>query len=328
MIIGGAGYLGSVLSELLLSRGFQVRVFDDLTYGDSGISDFYANPNFELMEGSVSEINNLIKSIEGVGSVIDLAAIVGDPASSIDPKKTIKINYHSTRTIANICKDYGVNRLIFASTCSVYGVSTKPGEFLREDDDLNPVSLYAQTKIDSESVLLEMSDKDFKPIIFRMGTLFGLSKRMRFDLAVNIMSAKAFFEDKVTVFDGDQYRPFLHLKDAALAYLKAITHPIDEIKGGAYNIGSNNLNYKLKEVGNIISEIADCDIDIRSEEKDPRSYCVNFDKFQNDFSFECSSSIEDSVRELIGIFNSGKYQDFYSKKYSNFKYLSEVWDVK
>jgi len=243
-------------------------------------------------------------------------------------KKTIKINYHSTKTIADICKSYSVKRLIFASTCSVYGVSTKPGEYLKEDGDLNPVSLYAQTKIDSEKILLQMSNENFKPVIFRMGTLFGLSKRMRFDLAVNIMSAKAFFEDKVTVFDGDQYRPFLHIKDASLAYLKAITHPIDEIKGGAYNIGSNNLNYKLKEVGNIISEIADSDIEIISEEKDPRSYCVNFDKFHNDFSFECSYSIEDSVEELINIFKSGKYQDFYSKKYSNFKYLSEIWDNK
>jgi len=229
LVIGGAGYIGSVLCRKLLRSGYRVRVLDTLTYGDAGIEELRTDDFFTLIEGDMRSIETIMLAIDGADAVMHLGAIVGEPATEIDPRRTLELNYHATKLVADICKYHQINRFVFASTCSTYG--KQDGELADETSELNPVSLYARTKIRSEEALLDMATDNFSPTIIRMATVYGLSPRMRFDLVVNILSAKAHFEDEIPIFGGDQYRPNVHVRDAAQAYVDCLETPIEDVGG-------------------------------------------------------------------------------------------------
>ena len=323
LVIGGAGYLGSVLSRKLLQAGYKVRILDNLTYGDEGIKDLHAENNFEFVNGDMRDISTVVEAIKGMDAVIHLAAIVGDPASALSPQKTIEINYLATKLIAEVCKYHQINRFIFASTCSVYGASLTPEVRLDENSTLNPVSLYAEMKLKSEEALLEMADSNFAPTIFRMATLYGFSSRMRFDLVVNLLTAKAVFDDKITIFGGSQWRPNLHVEDAAEAFIKCLEAPIEKIKGDIFNVGSNEQNYQIARIGEIINDIIpDAKIEI-VEKEDERDYNVSFDKINKNVGYRAKKSIEDGVAEIKNAIEEGKIKNYADNKYSNYKYLYE-----
>ena len=322
LVIGGAGYLGSVLSRELLKRNYSVRVLDNLTYGNIGLKELYKEKKFEFFEGDMRSIENIVDAIKDADAVIHLGALVGDPASAITPQKTLEINHHSTKMIAEVCKYHQINRFIFASTASVYGRSLKPGEALTEDSDLNPVSLYARTKIESEKALLESMDENFSPTILRMATLFGYSPRMRFDLVVNILSAKGYFKKEIPIFGGEQYRPLVHVKDAANAYIKCLEAPIKKIRGEIFNIGSNRLNYKISDLGMEIKKIIpDATINIQKEDEDQRSYYVNFNKINEILKYKPKYSVADGIKELVSKFMKGDFGNYADESYSNYKSL-------
>ena len=237
LVVGGAGYLGSVLCRKLLDMDYRVRVLDNLIFGDHGITELYPHPKFEFINGDMRNIQTVMNAVKGTDAVIHLAAIVGDPASALDPQETIEVNYLGTRLLAEICRYSQVNRFIFASTCSVYGASINPNTKINEKSQLNPVSLYAEMKLKSEQGILELADENFSPTILRMATLYGLSPRMRFDLVVNLLTAKAGSDKKITIFGGDQWRPLLHVKDAADAYIRCLDMPIHQIGGDILNVG-------------------------------------------------------------------------------------------
>jgi nucleoside-diphosphate-sugar epimerase len=269
-------------------------------------------------------IEAVTDAITGVDAVIHLGALVGDPASGINPQKTLEMNYHSTYMIASICKYHQINRFIFASTCSVYGRSHDSETLLDEEDELNPVSLYAKTKIESEQALLDMADGNFSPSIFRMATIYGLSQRMRFDLVVNILNAKAHFEDVVPIFGGKQYRPNIHVRDAAKAYAAALEAPIKDVGGEVFNVGSNEQNYKIEEIGKKISEVyPDSDIDWHREKEDERSYQVDFTKIYETLEYEVEETIESASREIKEALEAGRFEDYTDEKYSNYKTLED-----
>lgn len=322
LVIGGAGYLGSVLIRKLLKRGYCVRILDNLLFGDAGIKDLYGHENFEFIKGDVRSIEPIIEGIKGIDAVIHLAALVGDPASNINPQKTLEINYHSTKMIAEICKYHQINRFIFASTCSVYGKSSKPGEPLLEDSELNPVSLYARTKIESEKALLKAMDENFSPTIFRMATIYGLSPRMRFDLVINILTAKAYFGKNIPIYGGKQYRPVIHVEDATDAYIKCLEIPLDQVRGEIFNLGSNRQNYKIKDVGMIINKcIPEAKIDIQQGKTDQRSYYVSFDKTKKILNFDTKLNIDDGVKQIIKEMKKGRFRNYEDSIYSNYKSL-------
>jgi nucleoside-diphosphate-sugar epimerase/CBS domain-containing protein len=324
LVIGGAGYVGSALCRVLLDRGYQVRVLDNAVYGTHGIDSLRENEQFTFIEGDMRSIEAVTDAITGVDAVIHLGALVGDPASGINPQKTLEMNYHSTYMIASICKYHQINRFIFASTCSVYGRSHDSETLLDEEDELNPVSLYAKTKIESEQALLDMSDGNFSPSIFRMATIYGLSQRMRFDLVVNILNAKAHFEDVVPIFGGKQYRPNVHVRDAAKAYAAALEAPIKDVGGEVFNVGSNEQNYKIEEIGKKISEVyPDSDIDWHREKEDERSYQVDFTKIYETLEYEVEETIESASREIKEALEAGGFEDYTDEKYSNYKTLED-----
>ncbi|MCX6706679.1 MAG: SDR family oxidoreductase, partial [Candidatus Woesearchaeota archaeon] len=231
-----------------------MRVLDCLFYGEEPIRELYDNPDFELMKGSTLNVEHVVEAMKDVGAVVHLAELVGDPLCALDSEQTLKINYLATKVVADVCKYFQINRFIYMSSCSVYGASEEDKR-LDENSQLNPVSLYAKMKIQSERAILGMVDDNFSPCIFRLATVHGLSPRMRFDLVVNIMTAKAVFEKEITVFGGNQWRPNVYVGDVGEAIIKALEAPIKEIKGEIINIGSDEQNYRIIDIGKMVNRI-------------------------------------------------------------------------
>ncbi|MFC4542222.1 NAD-dependent epimerase/dehydratase family protein [Halosolutus amylolyticus] len=321
LVIGGAGYIGSVLSRRLLEAGYEVRVLDSLLYGRHGIEALLDHDRFTLIEGDMRTIDTVVEGIRGADAVVHLGALVGDPASSIDSQKTLEMNYHAVTLAASICKYHQVNRFIFASTCSVYG-RDENDDLLTEASALNPVSLYAKTKIESEQALLEMADANFSPTILRMATIYGLSPRMRFDLVVNILTAKAHETGDVPVFGGNQFRPNVHVADAAGAFIDCLEAPINDVSSEVFNVGSTEQNYRIAEVGEMIAEcFPEASIEWHPENEDERSYRVDFSKIESTLDYDVERTIPDGCREIKEALEESRFSDYTDPRYSNYKTL-------
>jgi len=325
LVVGGAGYLGSVLCRKLLEKKYFVKVLDNLTYGYQGIKELYDNPKFEFIKGDMRDIHTVVNAVKNVDAVIHLAAIVGDPASTLNPEETIEINYFGTRMLAEICKYSQINRFIFASTCSVYGASKTPNTRINENSKLNPVSLYAEMKLKSEQGILELVDENFSPTILRMATLYGLSPRMRFDLVVNTLTIKALKEKKFYIFGGEQWRPNLHVNDASEAYIKCLETPIQKVKGAVFNVGSSKENYKIVDIGKTVKKlIPDANMIIDEKNVDKRNYNVLFKKIEEQLNYKTNYTIKDGILEIIDAVKKGEFQDYRDIKYSNYQFLQKI----
>lgn len=321
LVVGGAGYLGSILCPKLLNKGYKVRVLDNLTYGNEGIKELYSHPDFEFLKGDIRNISEVIDAIKGVDAVIHLAAIVGDPACLTDPRGTIEINYLATKSIAEVCKFNQINKFLFASTCSVYGANKTP-EKLTENSPLNPLSLYAETKLKSEEGILELADENFFPTIFRFATLCGVSPRMRFDLVINLLTARAMRNKKITIFGGRQWRPNLDVSDAAEACLKWLESPIEKSGGEIFNIGENQQNYRILQIGKTICKtIPGTKIEVKKEKGDIRDYNVSFNKVSKILNFKSKKRIEKSILDIKKLLKIKKIKEFNHPKYNNYRFL-------
>ena len=319
LVVGGAGYLGSVLCKRLIQKGYLVKVLDNLTYTEDGLKNLINHSNFEFIKGDICNVNDVVNAIKDVDAVIHLAAIVGDEACATNPEETIKTNYFATRFLAEVCKYSMVNRFIFASSCSVYGSSDK---CQNETSETHPLSLYAEMKLKSEEAVLSMADDLFSPVVFRMATLFGLSDRMRFDLVVNTLTVKATFEKQIKIFGGEQWRPFLHVLDASEAYIKCLETPIEKISGQVFNIGSGSFNYTINSIANFIkiilpeTEIIKCE-----QSSDKRNYSVSFEKSEKVFDLNPKVSVEKGIYEISQEIKNGGFKNYKNPKYSNYAYL-------
>ena len=325
LIIGGAGYVGSQLVGDLLQKGYQVRIIDNFLFGDQSISELRNHKNFEVVTGDFRNIETLYNSLRDVDTVVHLAGIVGDPACSLNDDLTVEINVTSTNTIAEICKVLGIQRFIFASSCSVYG-QMKGKTPLRETSPLAPASLYAKSKIASENILLAKSNHAFRPTILRFPTLFGLSPRPRFDLVVNILAAHAKEYGKINIFGASQWRPFAHVRDISKAIMAVIQAPINVVGGEIFNVGSNRQNQQIMDIADMIKTILpETEVLVNeTDESDERNYYVNFDKFNNALNVELNISIEKGIREIIEAIAAKKIDDFSKSSYSNLKTTKQL----
>ena len=315
LIVGGAGYLGSILCRKLIKAGYKVRVLDLLLFGKESLKELLSHPSFELVEGDMRNITTVVSALKGINAVVNLAAIVGDPACQKYPESAIETNYLANKLLAEACKYHQINRFVYASTCSVYGIGNGK---LDENSALNPVSLYARSKIKSEEAILSLMDENFSPCILRMSTLYGLSPRMRFDLVVNTMTMKAVTEGKITVFGGKQFRPLLHTSDAADAYIKCLKAPIDKIKGQIFNVGSDDQNYRISEIGKKVKSIVkDAELIINEDSSDPRYYLVSFKKINKQLGFATNVTIPFAVKEIKKTLDSGLIKDVKQPRYYN-----------
>jgi nucleoside-diphosphate-sugar epimerase len=320
LVIGGAGYVGCWLIRRLLEEGKSVRVLDNAVYGLDPIRDLLQNPRVEYLNGDCRNIQDVVKAVRGVSSIVHLAAIVGDPACEIDHKTTIEINYAATRMIVEVAKGYGVERFLFASSCSVYGATD---EIMDEDSKVEPVSLYGQLKVAAEQALLEAASDDFHPVLLRFATVFGLSNRPRFDLVVNLLSAKAWQDGVITIYNGEQWRPFVHVKDLSEAIILLLSAPLRAVSQQTFNVGDNSLNHTLTEVGEVIRRVFPGTRIEGVENADKRNYRVNFDKIQKRLGFRCRYHLEDGVREIKAAFDSSAIDNYKNIRFSNLGFLRQ-----
>lgn len=321
LVIGGAGYIGSALLPKLLKRGYHVRLLDLFLFGRDPIAHVVGHPNLEIVQADFRNVDKIVQAMREVEEVIHLGAIVGDPACSLDQELTVEVNLMATRMIAEVAKGSGIRRFSFASTCSVYGACD---HILNERSGLNPISLYARSKLASEKILLSMANDSFSPVILRFGTVYGLSGRTRFDLVINLLTAKAVREGKITVFGGGQWRPFLHVDDVALAVCKATEAPTELVHGQIFNVGSNEQNYRLVDVANLIHKIAPkAEVVDMGADTDFRNYRVDFTKISTKLGFVPQWTVEAGIEQVIAALENGEVSDYRDPMYSNVKFLSE-----
>ncbi|OGH56858.1 MAG: hypothetical protein A3G34_11685 [Candidatus Lindowbacteria bacterium RIFCSPLOWO2_12_FULL_62_27] len=319
LVTGGAGYLGSHLVRMLLDRGDEVTVLDKLCYGDAGVRDLRGRAGFSLVTGDICNIGDVVKAIQGRDAVVALAAIVGDPACNLSETDTLNTNYESTKVLVEISKYYKIQRLVFTSSCSVYGANSNLE--LNEGSKLEPISLYARTRIMSEQVLFKEAES-MPFVILRLATLFGHSPRMRFDLVINHLTARAVNEGRIQIYGGDQWRPFVHVQDAARAILAVLGAEEGQVRSEIFNVGANGLNFKIARLPDFFLPIfKDLRVEQHPSMEDARDYRVNFDKIAALTGFKPQKSIADGIREMAEAFRSGQIRDFRDDVYYNVKYL-------
>jgi nucleoside-diphosphate-sugar epimerase len=310
LVIGGLGYIGSGVVLDLLKNGEKVSVLDCCMYGDDVLKKFNKFSNFNFIKGYASDVIKLGKLLRENSKVVHLAGLVGDPACALSEGDTRYFNIKTTNIIKELCFEYEIQRLIFASSCSVYG---KTDELCYENSSTNPVSLYAKTKLDSEKELLE-SKIDTK--ILRFSTIFGPAERLRFDLVVNLFIAQAYYDKKITVFGGDQIRPFLHVQDASNSIKNFINYKMTGTQE-IYNVGCDKLNYTINEIAKLIEKnVKGSTIVLSSENVDARNYAVSFKKYNNIFKNENFTTVHESIDQFNRIFEGNKI-DYKKNIYSN-----------
>lgn len=321
LVVGGAGYIGSLLVERLLEKGYRVRVLDSLLYGEEALRPVRNHPDFDLIVGDCRNIQDVVRAVGGVDAIIHLAAIVGDPACEQDQGPALETNYAATRMLIEIAKGHGVSRFLFASSCSVYGATDVE---MDENAAVMPVSLYGQTKVDSERALLDSSGDTFHPTILRFATVFGLGYRPRFDLVVNLLTAKAKQEGVITIFNGQQWRPFIHVRDLVEATVRVLEMPVRMASGEVFNVGDSRLNHTLTEVAEVIQS-AFPNVRIENiDNADRRNYRVNFDKLLSRTGFRARYSVRDGVEEIRKAFDDRLITDYTDLRYHNQRYLKAI----
>jgi nucleoside-diphosphate-sugar epimerase len=314
LVLGGAGYLGSVVVAQLLDRGFKIRVLDSFLFGEKALDSVRAHPNCSLIRGDVRDIGAVVQAMKGCDAVVHLAAIVGDPACDENKQLAVEVNRAATRMLVDVARGCGVRRFLFASSCSVYGAS----EFcLDESSVLNPLSVYAQTKVDSENILLAAKTASFAPTVLRLGTLFGLSPRMRFDLVVNLFVARAISAGRITIVNEDQWRPFLHVLDAERAMLACLEAPAGAVAGEIFNVGSSELNLRIGDLGQAVARAIPNTEIAKIENDDRRNYRVSFEKIERALGFECEKTLQFGVGEICEAIRSGAIDDFTTDEFNN-----------
>ncbi|MCH7959812.1 MAG: aminotransferase class I/II-fold pyridoxal phosphate-dependent enzyme [Candidatus Hydrogenedentes bacterium] len=298
VVTGGAGYLGCKLVPLLLDEGHDVVLFDRFCFGEEPIRAFADHPKCTVVRGDLRQLAKSPHLLDGAEAIAHLAGLANDPSCDLDPETTLNVNVDATRRLAEMALGAGVGRFVFASSCSVYGDSAL--EVVDEQSPVNPVSAYAESKVEAENLLLGMKSDRFEPVITRAATLFGTSPRMRFDLAINQMTATATRNRVINVLGGGkQWRPFIHVADAARAWSALLQAPAAQVSGEIFNLGDDKQNISIADLARQVEpHFSDVTVDVASDDADRRSYRVRFGKLAEVLRFACSVSIDDGIEEV------------------------------
>ena len=317
LVVGGGGYIGTHVVEQLLAKGRSVRVLDRLMFGRKPLQDFLANPRFELIPGDATNVVELVGAMQGASAVVHLAGLVGDPACALDESFTWHENVTATHQIKEAARAFGVRRFIFSSSCSVYGINTVEVD---ETSAVNPVSLYARSKVDSERELLLCADEHFSVTILRFATVFGHSRRPRFDLVANLFTAQAMVDGKITLMGPSQWRPFVHVRDLARGIVAALEANPERMRGQVFNVGDRGLNMTIGQLAALVQKVVSRERPVEIVEmasKDPRNYAGSFEKIRRDLGFEAEMSMESGIEEIVSEFKKGSYGHYKDAVYSN-----------
>ncbi len=303
LVTGGAGYVGSILTNELVKKNYDVKVVDSLVYGDAGISSLIDQNKIEFFNLDIRDSSKIASILKNVDCVIHLAAIVGEPLCKKIPEAAKQINEIATKNLVNLCKNNNVKRFIFASTCSNYGSSLN---IVDESSPVKPLSLYSECKVNSEKYIIDNNSDKFQTCILRFATAHGLSPRMRFDLLVQEFLRDALVDKKISIFGEDFWRPLIHVDDMANACISVVDASSNIISGQIFNVGGSNENYTKKQLASIIQKhISDIKIEIVKSKTDPRNYKVSFDKINRILNFHSKKTVENSVVEILSKIEDG-----------------------
>ena len=322
LVTGGAGYVGSgLLSELLL-KGYSVTCVDNLMFGGDSLLGIWHNKNFTFYNCDINDNEKLDKILleNNFDAIIHLAAIVGDPACKLYSNLAIKTNWDTSKWLIDRCKELGVSKFIFASTCSNYGKMDDPKDYVDENSRLAPVSLYAELKVKFEKYMLSEMNKDtkFSPTSLRFSTVYGISPRMRFDLTVNEFTKDLTLGKELVVFGEQFWRPYCHVKDFSNAFITVLKSEKEKVAYNVFNVGDTDENYTKQMLVNEIKKVLpDSKIKYVKKDDDPRDYRVNCDKIKKELGFKISMTVPDGIMEIKHVIQENIIKDPEDQKYYN-----------
>jgi len=328
LLTGNSGYIGTVMTKRLKDASYEVVGLDSRWFADNTL--FPAAPSHDPDKEMPKDIRDAkISDLEGAYAVIHLAGLSNDPVGELNPGLTDEINCQATLKLAKFCKESGVRRFIFASSCSIYGKadSNKP---IDENGTINPMTAYAKAKVDAEIGLGKLADKDFSPVFMRNATVYGLSPRLRLDLVVNNLLAWAYLTGEIAIMsDGTPWRPILHIQDFCSAFIAALEAPIDDIHGQVFNVGINEENYTVRNIAEAVNRaLPQTKIKILNNTgSDERTYRVNFSKIKNNLKgFRPSWNLEKGIKELLDAYRQHglNKEDFDSDKYFRLRTIKSL----
>ena len=302
---GGAGYVGSRLVPELLKKGYEVVVLDLFLYGEDIFNEWKSNPRLTLIKGDIRDSKAVEKSLKKCDAVIHLACISNDPSFELNPKLGKSINLDSFEPFVLLAKKHKIQRFIFASSSSVYGV--KKEENVTEELDLEPLTDYSKFKAECEKLLLKHMSEDFICTILRPATVCGYAPRQRLDVVVNILTNLAYHTGKVKIMGGSQTRPNVHIEDMIRAYLLVLEAPKEKIQGEIFNVGYHN--HTVLDLGMMVQSIVrkrrSVELIVEST-NDHRSYHISSQKIERKLGFKTQYTIETAIQDLIQAFEAGK----------------------
>ncbi|MBA2629966.1 MAG: NAD(P)-dependent oxidoreductase [Thermoleophilaceae bacterium] len=323
-ITGGAGYVGALVVDELLEAGREVRVLDVLLHGQEDVATELTERGVELIRGDIRDADARRRALDGAEAVVHLAAIVGDPACARDPELSKEVNVEGSRSLVADAREMGVERLVFASTCSNYGRMSDPTVPIDEGGELRPVSLYAEQKVGIEKALLASVGHSvnggggLRPTCLRFATVYGVGPRMRFDLTVNEFTRDLWADRKLEVFGERFWRPYIHVADAARAVRAVLEAPAEEVAGQVFNAGDSAENYRKLDLVEIITgQLGRGDVEYVHRDEDPRDYKVSFEKIRSALGFEVSNRVPDGIAEIVGALEQERFGDPYDGRFRN-----------
>jgi nucleoside-diphosphate-sugar epimerase len=311
LVLGGAGYIGSVLVTELLHAGAEVRVLDQLLYSNGfALAHLLDHPRLQFQRGDVRSSDDLAQAAQGARDVVLLAALVGDPICKTYPKLAREINEDGAKFVIDRLDDLGIARFVFTSTCSNYGIH-ESSRLATEESELNPQSLYAHTKIATEDYLLgRASELRSVVTVLRIATAYGLSPRMRFDLTVSHFAWELGTGRPLMVYDADTWRPYCHVRDICTAIMTVLTAPEQDVRGEVFNVGDTAQQFtKRMIVDEVCKHLADASVSYCEGATDPRNYRVSFDKIAHRLGFGCDYTVQDYVARLTSAVQAGIFSD-------------------
>jgi nucleoside-diphosphate-sugar epimerase len=327
LVTGGAGYIGSTLVPHLLENGHEVTVLDRCYFGEDSLapSQKKFGDKLRLVRQDVRNFDaELLDAIDGV---VDLAGISNDPACELEPDLTRSINLHACQRLVELAEKAKVKRFVFASSCSVYGHAQDTA--LVETSPLNPVSLYAECKAEAEKTLFKVGGNSSMAVTaLRFATAFGVSQRMRFDLAINVMSKNAYVDRRITVEGGGrQWRPFAHVYDISRAIRMALEAPVEKVDSEVFNVGSTESNLRIMTLAyRIRDQVPGTEIVLAPTDPDLRDYNVNFDKIARVLDYKIARTIDDGIAEVVRVLREGDVDPTERRWYTlrQYMFLNEV----
>ncbi len=328
LITGGAGYIGSLLVSELLRANYRVTVLDSLLFGGESLVPFLHHPNFHFAKADVTEpraVKDALKDTwQKPDAVVHLAAIVGFPACQAVGKQVAwRYNVDATKWVFGQAVDLGVERFVFASTYSNYGLSEE-GKPVTEESPLNPQSIYAETKIAAEEFLLSQKNTACAPLLFRFATLYGISPRMRFDLIVNQFVLEAFTKRELIIYQRGYSRSFVHIRDVVRGVMMGLEADRSKVAGEIFNLGTDGGNYSKDDIVRLIlKRMPETIVEYKNLTfgGDMRDITVSFAKIKNVLGFETKLNVDDGIREILFALKTGIIRNPTDEKYRNAQFI-------